>query len=295
MFAGVGVALVTPFKNGALDEDGLRRVVRYTLDQGVENLFPTGCTGEAATLSLEEKLKVWSICLEEAQGKAKVIAGTGTNDTASTIALSKRAADLGVHGLMLISPYYNKPSQAGLAAHYTAVADAVDQPIVVYNVPGRTGINILPQTSAVMAKHPRIVAIKEASGSVDQVTDLLRRETGLTVLSGDDTLTLPMMAAGAHGVVSVLGHLAGGALVQMLAAFKEGNITEAARIHRDLFSLTQSLFAESNPSPVKAALAHLGLIENELRLPLVPATSGVRDLVVQELGACRSAAPAPVA
>jgi len=284
MFEGVSVALVTPFRGGAVDEAALRRLTAHLIEQGVHGLFPTGCTGEAATLSTEEKERVWRLVLEEARGRAFVVAGTGTNDTASTIELTRRAAGLGVDGCMLIAPYYNKPTPAGLEKHYTAVADAVDIPLVLYNVPGRTGVNIRPETVARIARHPRVRAIKEASGSVDQATELLCT-TSLTVLSGDDSLTLPMVAAGAHGVVSVLGHVAGRDLVVMLDHFAAGRVGEAAAIHRRLYPMIQALFSESNPGPVKAALARLGLIANELRAPLVPVLPATEARVDEALGA----------
>jgi len=282
MFQGVSVALVTPFQNNVVDESALRKLVGHLLDQGVHGLFPTGCTGEAATLSTEEKERVWRVVLEEARGRAFVVAGTGTNDTASTIELTRRAAGMGVDGCMLIAPYYNKPSPAGLEHHYLSVADAVDVPLVIYNVPGRTGVNIRPETVARIARHPRVRAIKEASGSVDQVTEVLC-STDLTVLSGDDSLTLPMAAAGAHGVVSVLGHVAARDTVAMLEHHAKGRVGEAAAIHRRLYPVVQALFAESNPGPVKAALCRLGLIANELRAPMVPVGAATAARVEEAL------------
>ncbi|NNF06225.1 MAG: 4-hydroxy-tetrahydrodipicolinate synthase [Candidatus Eisenbacteria bacterium] len=279
MFEGVSVALVTPFKNNQLDEASLVRLVQFVLDQGVDGLVPTGCTGEAGALTLDERKRIWEICLREAKGRAFVVAGTGTNTTSSTIEVSRAAEQVGVDGCMLITPYYNKPSQEGVVAHYRAVADAVQRPIMVYNVPGRTGTNILPETVLQLAEHPRIVAIKEASGSVDQVTEILCG-SDITVLSGDDSLTLPMLAAGAKGVVSVLGHLAGREIKAMGEAYHAGNVAEAAAIHRRLYPLTRSLFSETNPLPVKAVLAHLGVLENELRLPLVPAKEKTTKKVV---------------
>lgn len=269
MFEGVSVALVTPFREGKLDEDAYRRLVRHVLAQGVHGLVPTGSTGEAATLTDEERVRIWTLCVEESRGRAFVLAGTGTNDTRSTLHLTRLAAECGVDGCMLVTPYYNKPTPAGIVKHFTMVADAVDRPLVVYNVPGRTGSNVLPATIRALAGHPRIVAVKEASGNPDQTTELVL-DTELTVLSGDDTLTLPLVAAGARGVVSVAGHLVGDRLVAMLEKYREGSVGEAAAVHRSLFRLTQALFLESNPAPVKAALHLLGLIANEVRPPLVP-------------------------
>ncbi len=284
MFEGVSVALVTPFRDGKVDERALRDLIRFVLGQGVDGLVPTGSTGEAPALSDEERERIWRIALEEAKGRAFVIAGTGTNVTESSIALTRRAAAVGVDGCMLSAPYYNKPTQGGLLAHFRAVADAVDIPLVIYNVPGRTAVNILPGTVAELAAHPRITAIKEASGSLDQVTEILAR-CEITLLSGDDSLTLPMLAVGAKGVVSVAGHLVGNEMRRMLETFEAGRVAEAAEIHRRVFPLIQALFRESNPGPVKAALALLGLIQDELRLPLVPAGEGTRDLLAREMTA----------
>jgi 4-hydroxy-tetrahydrodipicolinate synthase len=283
MFEGVSVALATPFRDGQLDVEGARRLVRFVLDQGVDGIVPTGCTGEAGCLDAEERITFWRLCVEEAKGRAFVLAGSGTNDTRTTIERTRTAMGTGVDGCMLISPYYNKPSQEGLLHHYRTVADEVDIPLVIYNVPGRTGVNILPRTTLSLADHPGIVAVKEASGSVDQVTEILCGEKDLAVLSGDDTLTLPMLAAGATGVVSVAGHVAGEELVAMLAAHGEGRWEEAARIHRRLFPLVQALFSESSPGPLKALLAHLGILENELRAPLVPVGEAVARKVIHEL------------
>lgn len=269
MFEGVSVALVTPFRDGALDEDALRRLIRHVLAQGVDGLVPTGSTGEAPVLDAAERERVWAVTVEEARGRAFVVAGTGTNDTRTSVELSRRAAGAGVDGVMLSGPYYNKPGQKGLEAHFLTVADAVPLPMLVYNIPGRTAVNILPETLARLARHERIVAVKEASGSLEQATQILA-ETDLTLLAGDDLLALPLASIGARGVVSVAGHLVGDRMRAMLTAAREGRPEEAARIHRALFPLIRALFLESNPAPVKAALARLGLIQNELRLPLVP-------------------------
>lgn len=283
MFEGVSVAVVTPFQGGEVDEAGLRRVIRHLLDQGVAGVVATGSTGETPTLSLEERRRVWSVAVEEARGKAFVVAGTGTNSTRQSIEITRLAAETGVDGCMVVAPYYNKPTQAGIAGHVLAVAEAVDVPILVYNVPSRTGVNILPGTVVEMAAHPRVVAVKEASGSVDQATEILAR-CSLTVLSGDDSLTLPMVAAGAGGVVSVAGHLVGKEMTVMLAAYEAGDHAEAGAIHRRLFPLVKALFAEPNPGPVKAALAELGLIRNELRLPLLPVGDATLATLRREMG-----------
>ncbi len=290
MFEGVSIAVVTPFSGGEIDEPAFRRVINHVFDQKVAGIVATGTTGETPTLSVEERERVWRIAIETTAGRGFVVAGTGSNSTRETIDLTRRAASLGVDGCMVVVPYYNKPGPRGLAAHFLAVADEVEIPLVIYNVPGRTGSNMLPDTVKAVAGHEHIVAIKEASGSVDQATEILRT-TDLTVLSGDDSLTLPVLAAGGKGVVSVAGHLAGADLVAMVNHYGQGQVTDAARIHQKLLPLVEALFCESNPAPVKAALSHLGLIENELRLPLVPVTpvSMTRVArVMEELGLCPS-------
>jgi 4-hydroxy-tetrahydrodipicolinate synthase len=269
LFEGVSIAVVTPFSGGEVDEPAFRRLVDHVFNQGVAGIVATGTTGETPTLSIEERERVWRLALDAAAGRGFVVAGTGTNSTRETIDLTRRAASLGVDGCMVVVPYYNKPGPRGLAAHFLTVAEAVEIPLVIYNVPGRTGTNMLPDTVKAVAGHEHIVAIKEASGSLDQATEILRT-TDLTVLSGDDSLTLPVLAAGGKGVVSVAGHLAGADLVSLLDHHRQGRVAEAARIHQKLLPLVEALFCESNPAPLKAALCHLGLIENELRLPLVP-------------------------
>lgn len=286
MFDGVSVALATPFQDGNVDQAGLERLLEHVLDQGVAGLVVTGSTGETPTLSVPERIGVWKTAVQAARGRAFVVAGTGTNATAESIELTRRAADEGVDGCMVVAPYYNKPGPRGLVAHFLAVADASPVPLVLYNVPSRTGVNVPPRVVAEVATHERIVAIKEASASVDQATELLLR-TRLTVLSGDDSLTLPFAAAGAHGVVSVAGHLVGRQMVAMLELARAGKRDEAAAIHRRLFPLIGALFLETNPAPLKAALARLGLIENELRLPLVPVgeeTAGRLEREMEALG-----------
>ena len=269
MFEGLSVAIVTPMKNGAVDLDAMDRVIDRLLEGGVQGFLPAGTTGEGATLSLEERKRVISRVVARAAGRAWVVPGTGSNDTATTIELTKMARDLGASGALVVTPYYNKPTQDGLRAHFEAVAEAVDLPLMLYNVPSRTSVNMLPETVKQLAPVTNIVAIKEAAGSLDQATELCR-EVSITVLSGDDSLTLPMLAVGAKGVVSVLGHIAPAAIQSMLRAFAAGRTGDAMAIHQALYPLTKTLFLETNPAPVKHALARLGLIEDEVRLPLVP-------------------------
>jgi 4-hydroxy-tetrahydrodipicolinate synthase len=267
MFEGVSIAIVTPFADGQVDEAGLRRVIAHVLDQGVDGIVATGSTGEAPTLNPEERERVWRIAVEAARGKAFVLAGTGTNDTEETVARTRRAATLGVDGCLVVAPYYNKPQPRGLLAHFRRVADASDVPLMLYNVPSRTAVNLPPAVITELAAHPRIVAVKEASGSCDQATEILLGSS-ITVVSGEDAGTLPLAALGARGVVSVAGHLVGRELKEMLSLQARGKAAEAAVLHRRLYPLVKALFAETNPAPLKAALARLGLIRDEVRPPL---------------------------
>ena len=284
MFEGVSVALVTPFQNGAVDEPGLRRLIRYVLDQRVDGLVMTGSTGEAATMSRAERERVWTIAREEIKGGAFLIAGTGSNATAETIETTKAAARCGVDGCLVVAPYYNKPQPRGIVAHFTAVAEASPVPIMLYNVPSRTALNVLPETVIEAAQHPRIVAIKEASGSIEQSVEILRGSS-ITVVSGDDALALPLAAVGAKGVVSVAGHIVGAELVEMLKLHRSGKADEAAALHRRLSGIFKAIFVETNPAPIKAALARLGVIGGDVRPPLAPATKETLALLEKEMAA----------
>jgi len=284
MFEGVSVALVTPFQNGAVDEPGLRRLIRYVLDQRVDGLVMTGSTGEAATMSRAERERVWTIAREEIKGGAFLIAGTGSNATAETIETTKAAARCGADGCLVVAPYYNKPQPRGIVAHFTAVAEASPVPIMLYNVPSRTALNVLPETVIEAAQHPRIVAIKEASGSIEQSVEILRGSS-ITVVSGDDALALPLAAVGAKGVVSVAGHIVGAELVEMLKLHRSGKADEAAALHRRLSGIFKAIFVETNPAPIKAALARLGVIGGDVRPPLAPATKETLALLEKEMAA----------
>lgn len=269
-FAGCTVALVTPFRDGAVDFEALRALVDWHVEQGTPAIAPVGTTGESPTLSHDEHERVIATVVEQAAGRAKVIAGTGSNATSEAIRLSKFAARTGADAVLLVAPYYNKPTQAGLYAHFAAIAEAVDLPQVLYNIPGRTGRNMEPETVARLASLGPIVAIKEAAGSLDQVSDLIGR-TELTVLSGDDSLTLPMLAVGAEGVISVVANLVPRDVMAMVAAFDSGDLAEARRRHARLFPLCRDLLGlATNPIPVKEALALLGRGNGELRLPMTP-------------------------
>jgi 4-hydroxy-tetrahydrodipicolinate synthase len=230
-----------------------------------------GSTGEGATLTPEERQRALELVLEEAKGRAFVIAGTGTNATDSTIQLTRSAKEAGADGVMLVTPYYNKPTPEGIVRHFEAVARAVDLPIIAYNVPSRTGTNLLPATAARLAKIPQVVAIKEAAGSLDQTTELVL-SSSMTVIAGDDSLTVPMMAVGAKGVISVVANLVPGDVKALVAAMAKGDLATARTLHARLYPLTKAMFLETNPGPVKHALSLLGLVADELRLPLVPVT-----------------------
>lgn len=283
MFAGCTVALVTPFKDGELDVEGLKRSIEWQIAQGTPVLSPVGTTGESPTLSHAEHERIIALVVETAAGRVKVLPGTGSNSTTEAVRLTRFAAKAGADGALLVSPYYNRPTQEGLYAHYGKVAEAVDLPLVLYNVPARTGRNIEPETVERLAKLGPIVAIKEASGSLDQVSDILAR-TNLTVLSGDDSLTLPMLAVGAEGVISVVANLVPKDVIAMLNAFQSGDLAGARRLHMRLFPLCRDLLGLApNPIPVKQALAILGRGNGEFRLPLCPPDERGNDALKKTL------------
>lgn len=270
MFAGCTVALVTPFLNDAVDYEALRKLVDWQVAQGTPTLSPVGTTGESPTLSHDEHERVIATVVEQANGRARVLAGTGSNSTTEAIRLTKFAAKAGADGALLVSPYYNRPTQEGLYAHFSRIAEACDLPQVLYNIPARTGRNVEVDTVERLAKLGSIVAIKEACGSLDQVSDLVVR-TDLTVLSGDDSLTLPMMAVGAEGVVSVVANLIPRDVMALIDAVRGGDLAGARQRHARLFPLCRDLLGvATNPIPVKQALMMLGRGNGELRLPLYP-------------------------
>lgn len=283
VFEGTYVAIVTDFRNGQVDYDAFAQLAERLIEAGVDGLVPAGCTGEAATLSVEERRKLVKTLIDlRGKRKFKIIPGAGTNSTASTIDLSKMCEDLGADGVLLITPYYNKPTQVGLVKHYEAVASKIRIPIMLYNVPGRTGVSMLPETVAELSKVDNIVAIKEASGSVDQVSRILEL-CSITVLSGDDSLTLPMMAVGARGVVSVAANIMPKEMVEMVSSFLRGEIDRARDLHMKMLPLMHILFVETNPCPVKAALKMIGHGTGELRLPLVEVTDSSASKIRQIL------------
>lgn len=268
MFAGCTVALVTPFRGGEVDYEVLRRLVDWHVEQGTQTISPVGTTGESPTLSHDEHERVIATVVEQAAGRVQVMAGTGSNATSEAIRLTKFAAKIGANGALLVAPYYNRPTQEGLYAHFAAVAESTDLPQVIYNIPSRTGRNVEPETVERIARISPIVAIKEASGSLDQVSDIISR-TNLTVLSGDDSLTLPMMAVGGAGVVSVVGNLVPRDVMALIREFESGNLAEARRLHSRLYPLCRDLLGlSSNPVPVKEAMEQFGRCSAEVRLPL---------------------------
>ncbi|MBN2353749.1 MAG: 4-hydroxy-tetrahydrodipicolinate synthase [Spirochaetales bacterium] len=270
MFKGVYTAIVTPFtKENRLDEKALRKLVGLQIEAGVQGLVPVGTTGESPTLTVEEHRRVIEIAIDEARGRVPVIAGTGSNSTAEAIELTAFAKDAGAAASLQVAPYYNKPTEDGFLRHFTAIADRVDLPLVVYNIPGRTGKNIETAVVLELARHKNIVGVKEASGNLAQVMDVIGgRPDGFCVLSGDDNLTLPIMAAGGDGVVSVASNLIPAKMAELTGKALAGKWDEARVLHYALLPLFKAIFIETNPIPIKAALAMKGLIEETYRLPL---------------------------
>jgi 4-hydroxy-tetrahydrodipicolinate synthase len=269
---GCGTALVTPFtKGGAVDERALRALFDWQIDEGIHFLVPCGSTGEAATMTSAEHRRVVEIVVEQARKRVPVVAGAGSNDTHKAIELSAEMKAAGADMLLHVSPMYNKPPQRGIIAHFHAIADAVDLPIIVYNVPGRTGSNIETKTTLALAEHPRIVAVKEASGNLGQIMDIIRgAPKGFQVLSGDDALTLAVMAAGGTGIVSVVSNIAPKRMSRLAERCAAGDLAAAREEHLALMPLMSAAFIESNPIPAKAAMALMGRMESTVRLPLVP-------------------------
>jgi 4-hydroxy-tetrahydrodipicolinate synthase len=268
MFAGLTVALVTPFRDGEVDYDGLRELVDWHVEQGTDCLAPTGTTGESPTLSHEEHDRVIDTVIEQAAGRIRVMAGTGSNSTAEALRLTKHAAASGADGALVVAPYYNKPTQEGLFQHYRTLAESVDIPIIVYNIPGRTGRDMDVATFARLAELDNIVGVKEASGSLDKASDIIA-QTDLTVLSGDDSLTLPILSIGGRGVVSVVGNIIPGDMKSLLDAYAYDRTAEAADWHKKLFPLCRDMLGlATNPIPIKTAMKLLGRGTGELRLPM---------------------------
>ena len=269
-FAGLSVAITTPLKNGQVDYDLLRKQVEFQVQAGTKCLCPVGTTGESPTLSHDEHERVISAVIETAAGRIKVMPGTGSNSTHEALRLTRWAARSGADAALVVAPYYNKPTQEGFYQHFKALAEAVDIPICVYNIPGRTGKNIEPETIARMAEVPGIAMVKEATGSMDQASQILAL-TNLTVLSGDDSLTLPLLAIGGRGVISVVGNIVPHDMLALLKAFDAGDLAAAQGWHRKLFPLCRDMLGMStNPIPIKAAMKLLGRDTGELRMPMTP-------------------------
>jgi 4-hydroxy-tetrahydrodipicolinate synthase len=281
------VALVTPFRDGKVDEAALKRLVDWHVQQGTSALVPCGTTGESATLSHEEHDRVVDVVIQAARGRIPVIAGTGSNNTQEAIRLTAHAKRAGADAALLIAPYYNRPTQRGLHLHFKAISQAVDLPLVVYNIASRTGVNIEPETLArIAADCPTVVAVKEASGSLEQMSRiLLLTQRRLALLSGDDALTLPVLAIGGTGVISVVANLVPQDTAALVRAFEDGDLAQARSWHDRLLPLTRAMFLETNPIPVKTAMGMLGVISPELRLPMCAISEANEERVRAELKA----------
>lgn len=282
MLKGSIVAIVTPFKNGKVDENALGNLIEWHIAEGTDAIVPCGTTGESATLEYDEHYRVIEYTIEAVNGRIPVIAGTGANSTDETIKMTAKAKKLGADGALLVCPYYNKPTQEGIFQHYEKVAKTVDIPIILYNVPGRTAVNILPETVARLCEIENVVAIKEATGNMAQASDVLRLcGDNITVLSGDDFTTFTMLALGGKGVISVVANIAPKDVSDMIKAWNNGKLEESRNIHFRLEPLNNAMFIETNPIPVKTALSMMGKIKEEFRLPLCPMSSANKDKLKQ--------------
>ncbi|MEY4513752.1 MAG: hypothetical protein RLZZ450_5874 [Pseudomonadota bacterium] len=284
MFEGIYTALITPFRDGEVDFAALGKLIERQVEGGVDGLVPCGSTGESATLSHEEHERVIDFTIEKANKRVKVIAGTGSNSTRETIRLTRFAKEHGADGSLLIAPYYNKPTQEGLYAHYAAVAEAIDLPQLVYNIPGRCAVNILPETIARLAKHGNVVGVKEASGSLDQISRVVELcGPDFNVISGDDSLTLPILAVGGRGSIAVIANLLPKRFVALVRAGLAGDFAKARALHYALLPVMRSLFLEGNPAGIKSALALTGACSEELRLPLTKQSDENRAILKRAL------------
>lgn len=282
-FTGSGVALVTPFKTDfSIDYDALKKLVRYQIENGTDFLVVQGTTGESPTLSQDEKLEVLRTVIEENQGKLKIVYGVGGNNTMD-IGEKFKKIPAGVDGILSVSPYYNKPTQQGIVEHFTYLSSCTDLPIILYNVPGRTGSNMLPSTTLKLAELPNVVAVKEASGNMEQIMEIIRlRPTGFGVLSGDDALTMPLIAAGADGVISVVANAFPKLFGEMVNASLDGSLSIARKAHYELLHVTKLFFEEGNPGGVKVSLAEQGIMSDTMRLPLFPVSEDLRKRIKSE-------------
>ena len=283
IFTGAMTALITPFRDGKVDEGRLREQVEYQITQGIDGLVPVGTTGESPTLDFEEHERVITRVVEFARGRVPVIGGTGGNATSEAMELHRHAKAAGCSACLSVNPYYNKPTQEGLYRHFTTLADAVDLPIVLYNIPGRTGITMTPQTVAKLYQHPNIVAIKEATGVPDMTSEILTL-CDITVLSGDDSLTVPLMGIGAKGVVSVLSNLVPAEIKKIAQSCLAGDFRTASAVHHRLFPLMRAMFLDGNPAGIKFAMKHAGRDSGEMRLPLWEASEATKKLIAELMG-----------
>lgn len=285
-FGRVVTAMVTPMTaDGSVDLPRAAALARRLIETGSDGLVVAGTTGESPTLSRDEKIALFETVIDAVGDQVPVLCGTGSNSTADSIELSQAAAALGAAGVMLVAPYYNKPSQAGLFEHFRAICGAISVPVMLYNIPGRTGVNVLPETIMRIAEAaPNLTAIKEAAGSIDQMSELIRLAgSRLTVYSGDDSMTLPLLAVGGHGIVSVAGHVVGRELRQMIDAYLAGHVADAARMHQTLLPLLKAIFVTTNPTPIKAALRLTGFDPGPLRLPMVPLNEEEEAVLVKAM------------
>lgn len=271
MYEGAFTALVTPFSGGQIDAQALRNHIDFQIEKGIDGVVPCGTTGEASTLSHDEHIEVVRITVDHVAGRVPVIAGSGSNSTAEALELTVRVKDVGADACLMITPYYNKPTQEGLHQHFSTIAGEVDIPIVLYNVPGRTGINMLPETVARLARIPNIIGLKDATADLKQASYTRQLvPDDFVILSGEDALVYPLMAVGGNGVICVTSNILPAEMAEMCRRFRSGDVTGAAELHHRLLPMCDALFVETNPIPVKAALTMMGRIENELRLPLIP-------------------------
>ena len=284
IFTGMATALVTPMTPDGIDYETFGRFIDFQIDSGINALVAMGTTGENATIEPEDQTAVIRFTVERAAGRVPVIAGTGTNNTAHVIENTKRACDTGADAVLVVTPYYNKATQSGLIAHFTAVADVSTVPVILYNVPGRTGCNLQPKTLAVLAEHPNIVALKEASGNMAQFMEMMRvAGDKIDIYSGEDALTVPMMSMGGKGAISVLSNVVPGLTVAMTDAAKAGNFEEAARLQLSMLPLVDALFSQVNPIPAKAAVSAMGFGQDYLRLPLTPMEEPFRTNLYEQM------------
>lgn len=282
MFSGSIVAILTPFKNDAIDKDAMAGLIEFQIENGTDGIVPCGTTGESATLSHDEHEEVIRFTIEQVRGRVPVIAGTGSNSTAEALRLTAAAREMKADGALLISPYYNKPTQEGIYRHYRKIAEETDFPLVLYNCPGRTGSSIAPETVARLAELPRVVGLKDAAGSIDYTSEL-RSLCDLDILSGNDSMNLPIIQVGGKGAISVLANIAPRQTAELVHAGLEGDLDKAVALHRRYFDICNKLFIESNPIPVKTAAAMLGLCTDEMRLPLTPMAEANRRILEESL------------